>query len=205
MPQKEISYQDVLRSLHELSEAQKETNKQLQETNKQLQETEKQMKETDKLSQKTDIKLNKLSEMVGGITKNLGKSAEELFFNSFKKTMSLGNMNFHSIDRNLYRYANGIQDEFDIILTNDDFILIIETKHRFHPNDVKNVLKKIDNFKKLFPKYHDFKIFGAVAGLSMPQKTIELAKNYHFFVITQDGNDLKLLYNPDNKTDEIKE
>jgi hypothetical protein len=35
--------------------------------------------------------------------------------------------------------------------------------------------------------------------LHEPEKTIEMAKKNHFFVLTQDGNDLKRLHTPDNE------
>jgi len=38
------------------------------------------------------------------------------------------------------------------------------------------------------PKGH-----GAIAGLTMQDKTIDEAKKHVFFIVTQEGNDLKLL------------
>jgi len=216
MPQKKITYEDLVKSLHELSLAQKETDRQSKKTDQKLDKLAKTVSEMTKESKysidgmtkesKYSLeRLDKLAEMIGGVSTNLGKTAEELFYNSFSKTMALGNKKFHLIERNKRCFTNGIQDEFDIVLTNDSLKLIVEVKHRFHPNDVKKVSRKIENFKKLFPEYKDLQIIGAVAGLSMPEKTINLAQNNHFFVLTQDGNDLKLLHNPDQKRKESKE
>jgi len=78
-------------------------------------------------------------------------------------------------------------------------ILIIEVKYNFHHNDVETVSKKTDNFRILFPMYKDFKIFGGIAGLTMPIETIETAKKMGFFVFTQEGNEIKVL------NDQVKE
>ena len=140
--------------------------------------------------------LDRLNEIVGGMGNNQGEIAEDLFFNSFAKTKTLGKIKFHSIDRNVRRLYNNIQDEFDIVLTNDELIMIVEVKVKCHPNDVKKVLKKISNYKRLFPQYYKYKIYGAIAGLTFPQKTIEMAKTYQIYVLTQEGNELKLLNDP---------
>ena len=71
--------------------------------------------------------------------------------------------------------------------------VIIETKYNFHPNDVETVLRKVDNFRILYPQYKDYKIFGGIAGLTIREETIDAAKQLGFFVFTQEGNDIKTL------------
>ncbi|ETR70144.1 MAG: hypothetical protein OMM_03448 [Candidatus Magnetoglobus multicellularis str. Araruama] len=154
----------------------------------------------EKTDTKLDKKLKKIGKIVGGVTKNIGELAEEQFYKSCTKSMSIGDLTFHSIDRNLHRLANGIEDEFDIVLTNDNAALVVEVKHKFHPNDVTDVLKKLDNYKLLFPLYAKYSIYGAVAGMILPKKTIDLAKKYHLFVLTHEGNNLKLLHTPEHKS-----
>jgi len=162
-------------------------------------ETDKRMKETDIRMKETDKQINKLNTLIGGIGNSNGFVAEDLFFNSFSKKMSIGNTKFEFIDRNVERKHRGLKDEFDIVLTNSEVIVIVEVKYNFYPNDVKKVLKKINNYKILFPTYKNYKFIGAIAGLTMQNNTIDEAKKYGFFVFTQEGNDLKLL------NDKVKE
>jgi len=110
--------------------------------------------------------------------------------------MRLGDIKFHTIDRNLQRHCNGVQDEFDIVMTNSELIMVAEVKFKFHPNDVKKVINKVSNFKKLFPQYQDYKIYGAVAGKILPKDTIEEAQKYNLFVVAQEGSDLRLINTP---------
>jgi len=175
----EIEYGKTSKLLNELIEAQKETDRQ--------------MKETDRQMRATDKKIDKLQKMIGGIGNSNGYVAEDFFYNSFSKMKSLGDMKFAYIDRNLHRENSSLQDEFDIVLTNTDSIVIVEVKYNYHANDVKSVLKKINNFRILFPLYNNYKIFGAIAGLSIQPKAIEEAEKNGFFVVTQEGNNLKLL------------
>jgi len=182
----DTEYKKTWKLLQELIELGKETDKRMKETDNRMKETDNRMKETDK-------KIDKLQTLVGGISNSNGFFAEDIFFNSFSKMMSIGNMKFDYIDRNVERKHKGLEDEFDIVLTNSDVIVIVEVKYNFNPNDVETVLTKIKNYKTLFPLYKNYKFIGAIAGLSMQKKTIDKAKKYGFFVITQEGNDLKLL------------
>ena len=180
----------------QLKEQKKETDRQLKETDRQLKETDRRL--DDKID-KTLKGIDGLKKYVGGIANSNGYVAEDLFFNSFSKNMTIGNMTFDSIDRNWRRNSKGIEDEFDIVLTNSKVLVIIEVKYNFHYNDVKTVCKKIDNFRILYPMYKNYTIFGGIAGLTMSNETIETAKKMGFFVFTQEGNKIKVL------NDQVKE
>jgi hypothetical protein len=212
MQKKSIDYKDVWKLLHEYIEAGKEGDRrlkeQIQETDRQLKdqiketdrqlkdqikETDRQLKETDKLLNKTIKGIESLNTKVGGIGNSNGFYAEDIFFYSFTKTKTIGNMTFDCIYRNLGCYRNGLEDEFDIVCLNTSVAVIIETKYNFHPNDVETVLRKVDNFRILYPEYKDYKIFGGIAGLTIREETIDAAKQLGVFVFTQEGNDIKIL------------
>ncbi|KPA14220.1 hypothetical protein MHK_005573, partial [Candidatus Magnetomorum sp. HK-1] len=128
-----------------------------------------------------------------GIGKNNGAVAEEFFFNGLNDKMEIGKLKFETIDRNIYRRTKRIEDEFDVVMTNTDSITILEIKYKYHPKDVEKVIKKIKNYKLLFPLYKDYKFYGGIAGLSVPKDTVKEAIKYGFFVLTQSGNNLKVL------------
>ena len=153
-------------------------------------------KRMDKLNNFLTKKIKKMTQQVGGLTNNLGSIAEDLFFHSLSQCMAIGKMVFHTIDRNIYRRTNNIEDEFDIVLTNDNAIIICEVKLKFHPDDVEKVEKKIENYKILFPLQASYKIYGAVAGLTIPKDTIDRAKEMKYFVVTQESNKIKVLNEP---------
>jgi hypothetical protein len=182
---------------NEMAKSKKWLDKEIAESNQRL---DKKIAESDermeKQNAKTNASIEKVNKLLGGIGNNQGLAAEEEFFNSLAKSMRLGNIEFHSIERNTLKRANGIQDEFDIIMTNSELIMVAEVKFKYHPKDVKKVLNKVSNFKKLYPQYQEYKIYGAVAGKILPQETIEKAKMYNLFVITQEGNNLRLLNAP---------
>ena len=185
MKNEKLDSQMILKSLQELVEAGKDTDQRMKDTDQRMKDTDQRMKDTDQRMKDTDQyikqiskKIDKLQDIVGGMGNSQGLAAEEEFFNSFAKTMSLGNLKFHAIDRNLRRHSNGLQDEFDIVLTNSELIMIVEVKYNFHPNDVQKVINKISNYKKLYPQHHNFNIYGAIAGkvLSCYQRSRILPK-----------------------------
>ena len=198
-----FDYESIHISIQELVEAGKETDKRIAETNKGIDKLKDRFAETnkgiDKLKDRfaeTNKGIDKLKELYGGASNNQGMVVEEEFYNSFAKDMRLGDIEFHSIERNLNKRANGIADEFDIVLTNSDLILIVEVKLKYHPKDVKKVLNKMSNFKKLYPVYKDYKIYGAIAGKILLNQAIEEANKYNLFVVAQEGTTLKLLNAP---------
>jgi len=182
---KKIGYEDVWASIHELSQRQKETDRQLKETDRQLKETDKHLKE----------KFSELKEYVGGIARNNGDVAESYFYETIADTMKIGELDFDIIEKNVKRMnrRQNIRGEYDIILINSESIAIVEIKYKLHPGDIEKIVnKKIPVFKKLFPEKKDFKLYIAVAGLSVPDDSKKLAFKHGFFVLTQGGGKLNL-------------
>ena len=183
----------------ELKEYIQETDKQLKETDKQLKETGQQIKETGQQLKETDIhlkeKFSDLKDYVGGIGRNNGDVAESYFYETISNTMKIGHLDFDIIEKNVGRKnkRQNLQGEYDIVLTNSESIAIIETKYKFHPNDMDKVIhKKIPTFKKLYPEKNDYKLYIVIAGLSVTDDTKELAFKHGFFVLTQSGGKINL-------------
>jgi len=184
---KKIGMDDVWASIHELTQRQKETDRQLKKTDRQLKKTDRHLKE----------KFSELKEYVGGIGRNIGDAAESYFYETLANTMKIGNLEFDFIDKNVKRKnrRQNIEGEYDIILTNSDCIAIIETKYKFHPNDIDKLRnKKIPVFKKLFPDKNDYKLYIVVAGLCIPDDTKKLAFENGFFVMTQGGRKINVAH-----------
>ena len=137
-----------------LAAAQDRTDEQLAKTDAQLARTDAQLAKTDAQLAKTDAKLNKLAEMYGGVSNNLGATTEEFFHNSLEADPVLGGVRFDFIDRNITRIHNGLRDEFDLLLVNGREVFVVEVKHKAHENDLERLLgEKAPNFRHLFPEH----------------------------------------------------
>ena len=155
-------------------------------------------KELDEKFAKTDEFLTKIGKQLGGIGANNGAVAEEFFFYGFTATMQVGNIKYDYIERNKERILKKLWGEYDIVLVNSKSLLVIEVKYKLHPNDVKRFYeKKLPVFKQLFPEYKDYAVYGAVAGLSVPEDSQKTANEYGLMCFTQAGEGIKNL-TPEN-------
>jgi len=55
-------------------------------------------------------------------------------------------------------------------------------------NDISKLERKINNFKKLFPIYKDYKLYGALASFHFNKEAKNEALNRGYFVIERSGN-----------------
>ncbi|KPA19591.1 hypothetical protein MHK_000186 [Candidatus Magnetomorum sp. HK-1] len=183
--QKKIGPDEVWASIYELSQRQKETDRQLKETDRQLKETDSYLRE----------KFSELKKYVGGIGRNNGDVAETYFYETLSNTMKIGDLDFDIIEKNVKRKnrRQNLEGEYDIILTNSESIALIEVKYKLHPNDIEKLVnKKIPVFKKIFPEKKDYKLYIVVAGLTIPDNSKKLAFDHGFFVLTQGAGELNL-------------
>jgi len=148
-------------------------------------ETALQMKETDR-------KMKELQKTVGSITNNYGCFAEEYFFNSFEKDQkNFFGERFDEIKKNLK--GTETDDEYDILLLNDESLGIIEVKFKAHLKDVEAVLKKADTFRINFPKYKHHKIYLGLASMSFYSELEEACLEKGIAVIKQVGDTVVIL------------
>jgi hypothetical protein len=175
--------------MKELRESQKETDRQLRKTDLQLQKTDLQL-------QATARKLDSIGEMVGGISNNQGDVAEEFFIRGFDQTMALDNLVFDQLLKNYFIKQKQLTDEFDIVLINEKIVVVIEVKYKVHLKDIeKMVEKKLPNFRTLASFYNDHKLYGAIAGFSIPDDVVRKADQVGLFVLGRSGTNMTLLAN----------
>ena len=178
--------------------------KMFQETDKQFKETDKllttKFQETDKLLtgkfRETDRKIDRLAKLYGGVSENSKDVAEEFFRRGLETRNSLFAIEYSEVDH-LARTSKKLQGEYDIVLHNKAYIIVIEVKYKLHPDDVMDFInRKLVNFKLLFREYADKKIIGAVAGMSVPSDSYEMAAKYGLLVLTQSGDNMTVM-NPE--------
>ena len=135
-----------------------------------------------------DERMKKLDKLIGNMSNNNGLIAEEYFFNSFEKgqTNFFGEK-FDEIVKNLTHFWQGLKDEYDIVMYNHTSVAIIEVKYKAHKNDIPDVLKKAETFRKIFPNYKDFKIYLGLASMSFYPALEEACIEHGIAIIKQAG------------------
>jgi hypothetical protein len=151
------------------------------------QKTDEQMKRTEEQMKRTDKKLEKVSELLGNIGRNQGDVSEEFFYNSLLEDIRLGDIHFDSIAKSLKDHRGKTQEEYDIVMTNGHAVGIVEIKYKAHENDLDKLERKMQNFKKLYPRYQDCKIYGALAAFNINDTAKKAALERGFFVLQRSG------------------
>jgi hypothetical protein len=174
--------------------------KMFQETDKKFKETDKlltdKFQETDKKFQETDRKIDRLAKLYGGVSENTKDVAEEFFRRGLEARNSLFGIEYTEVDH-LARTSKKLQGEYDIVLHNKAYIIVIEVKYKLHPDDVMDFInRKLVHFKPLFREYANKKIIGAVAGISVPSDSYEMAAKHGLLVLTQSGESMTVM-NPE--------
>jgi len=173
--------------IERLVASQERTDAQQAKTDAQLAKTDAQLAKTDAQLARTDARLDKLATMYGGVGNNQGDVAEAFFFNSITKDNHLGSIRFDDATRNMDKKRGNIQEEYDIFLTNGEAIAVIEVKYKAHLGDIDKLDRKIDNFKKLFPIYQDYKLYGAMASFHFNPEIKDQLLDRGYFVVERQG------------------
>ncbi len=161
-----------------------ETNKELSKAHQEFKEEQKAIQEAQK---ETDRKLQKVSDLLGGIGQNQGHVTEEFFFNSLVDDPHLGGIHFDDISKNESKQRGKLQEEYDIVMTNGNAIGIVEVKYKAHENDLGKLERKMRNFKTLFPVYQNYKLYGAIASFHINDDAKKDALERGFFVLQRKG------------------
>jgi hypothetical protein len=179
----------------------RETDRRMQETDRRMQETDRlfkemreERKETDRQMKETDRKLKELGIHVSGISNSNGKFAEELFYDSLERSKTFAGVHFDEVSkvfRGTKRMPGGhiVQDQFDIVMLNDDAVAIIEVKYNAESDYPKEMAdRKVNNFRVLFPYYENYKIYLGLGSLVFEEKVVQEAKKYGVGLLKQCGN-----------------
>jgi len=172
----------------ELRESQRQTDEQMKRTDEQIKRTDEQMKRTDEQLKRTDVKLERVGLTLGNIGRNQGDVAEEFFYNSLIKNLHLGDIAFEDITKNMEKHRGKIQEEYDLFLTNGKAIAVIEVKYKAHINDLDKLDRKVANFKKLFPIYKDYDLYGGLASFNINDDAKQEALSRGYFVLQRSGD-----------------
>ena len=190
-------FKEFRESMKELRESQKETDRQMKELREFQKETALQMQETDK-------KIREVTGELGGIGNSNGDFAEEYFQNAFLNDPKLNGEIYNRVSFNLNtRSTNGQKqqkDEYDIVLSNEESVAIIEIKYHLRKENMENilskVLNKIETFKAFFPAYKNHKFYLGIASLSFKKNIEDIILQEGIAVIKQVGG--KMVINSEN-------
>jgi hypothetical protein len=131
--------------------------------------------------------MKELGRRMGAMASNQGDVAEEFFYNTLFDKPEVGGIRFDRVLKNVSGGKPGHQAEFDVVMHNGSSMAIVEVKYKVHANDIEQVQRQIENYRDIFPEYKDYKLFGGIAGFSVPDDVARAAREEGLFVLKRKG------------------
>jgi len=157
-------------------------------------ETEQLLRETADMQKEIAREIKAMQKEIGGISNSNGEFAEEFFYNSLEKTMTFAGIHFDVISnkfggKRTMPDNTEIKAQFDIVLHNGDSLALIEAKYKADVDDVKELVeKKVPNFRFLYPKYAECKLYLGIGSLVLKDGVIQEAKKLGVGLMKQRGD-----------------
>ncbi|MCL2101107.1 MAG: hypothetical protein FWH22_05280 [Fibromonadales bacterium] len=169
------------------------------EFERRTEEFERSKAEFDRRMAKIDDKIDYAKEDIAGISNSNGLVAEDYFFNSLEKTLTLGGKHFDHAQkggRRSLKLSNGkkLTGQYDTLLINDNSIAVVEIKYKAEKEDVEKLAgKQLENFRILYPEFAKYKIYLGIAGLSVDEHAEKEALKRGIAVLKQKGDAIEIL------------
>ena len=185
--QKELSesQKEFSESQRELSESQRRLSESQEKTDRQISELFASQERTDRQIQETKQSIRLLHNL---FTTQWGKLMESLVKGDLIKLLNEKGIEVGGLSQEHSRPFNGVEYEFDVIAVNGAEIVVVEVKTTLRPNDVDHFIKKLKDFRKVFPEYQRNVIYGAVAYLKANQGSDKSAERKGLFIIRATGS-----------------
>ena len=158
-------------------------------------ETEARFRETDVKFQETDKRINQLT---GLFTSQWGKMIEALVQPNALKLFQERGIEVHRVYRRAESQRNGQTMELDLLLENDRQVVVVEVKSTLRVADVQEFVDDLGQLMDFFPRYQDYEVYGAVAGLEMVEEADRYAYRQGLFVLGVVGEGFIRIKNDQN-------
>jgi len=168
-----------------------------QETDRKFQETDRKFQETDRKFERQIGELKELfkqtDKRIGDITGKWGRFVEGMVVPGMIAMFETRGIRIGRLFQRVKIRKDGAETEIDILGISDEYAVPVEVKSTLSPDDVKEYIEKLKDFRRFFPEYADRKIVGAVAGIVIEGGADRFAYRQGLFVIAQKGENVTIL------------
>ena len=137
---------------------------------------------------KTEKLVAETNKQVGGLTSRWGEFVENLIKPAAARIFREQGIDVHYTAMRVRGDDDRGSMEIDILVENGNEIVAIEVKSHLEVRNVKRFLEVLARFKEAFPKYKNYKVYGAVAGIKIDEKADEYATQEGLFLIEPAGD-----------------
>ena len=136
------------------------------------------------------------SREVANLTTRWGRFVENLVEPAVVSLFRQRGIEVHYTSNRVKSSQPGLAMEIDILAENQDELVLVEVKSRLAQDDVDAFIAKLRRFKQAFPpRYQNYHVYGAVAGIEILQGVDAYAYRRGLFVIKQAGESVVIANN----------
>jgi hypothetical protein len=148
------------------------------------------------LFRETDKKVQEMSRQIGHLGNRLGEFVEGVVRPGLVRLFREAGVDVRETHQDLESARDGLAMQVDLLVVNDTDAVVVEVKSKLSQRDVDEHLERLALFKRLFPRYADARLMGAMAAMVIPQDAADYAERKGLFVIGQSGEDAVLMNAP---------
>lgn len=176
-----LTQEDILNFFADIKELYKETDLKFKETDRQFKETDLKFKETDRLIRET-------RKAIGELGNRLGEFVEEMVRPAVVRLFRERGIDVHEVHRDVMAIRDGDSMEIDLLVVNNTDVIAVECKSHLSISDVNDHIERLERFKKMFPRYAEMRVMGAVSAMVVPDEVAKYAYRKGLFVLSQSGD-----------------
>ena len=148
--------------------------------------------EADKRFEETKAVVERVSKDIGRLGNRLGEWVESMVEPSAVRILQSRGIEVHEVMSRARAKRNGEAIEVDLLAVNDNQAVVIECKSQLETEDVTKLLGDMEKFKRLFPRYAEARVMGALACMTVKEAVAQRAIDAGFFLITPNGNNVDI-------------
>ncbi len=150
--------------------------------------TELEQKETARIVRELTQSIKDTRSEVDGVGKSQGMVAEEFYANTLTLNPQIGKLKFDQVQTNVKIGKGHDEAQFDVMLINGNSVAIVEVKYRAQLKNLKQLDNQMIEFRKRMPAYDKYKLYGGIAGFSVPDDVVQSAHDKGYFVLKRTGD-----------------
>lgn len=157
------------------------------ERKKRMEEENRNREEYWRLSRETDKKIKELSTRFGTTTGNI---IEGLMSSTAIDMFTEAGYNMHTKHKNMSFKTTNPNDSMEVavFLYNDTSSIAIEVNANCNRKDIDRFLEKMKKFRRLFPRYADLEVLGAIAAVNYELDADDYAHECGLIVVRTDSD-----------------
>ena len=141
----------------------------------------------------TDRQIARLSKEIGNLGGKWGRFVENMVAPACETIFLNRGIPVHQVSQRVKKKLDGRVLEIDVLVTNENHVLVVEVKSSLGVDNVKELIKDLQEFKEFFPEYSQKQVYGVVAGIEIEEGADKYAYRQGLFVLTQSGENVVIV------------